>query len=304
MSTPNPEQLMYQIVGKAEEINALAIALLTDRPGAFEPISQRMPKFVPAELGFLRLVSWLYVLYLEAGKVSVPYLSQRFDAYGLDPGGNIRRHLSTIQKLRTYTQHNLDSEETHDKGTIQDCQIWFSAQCETAVPDSESEWNRCVMGLPLESLGFLEVLLTLLRLIEKDESRVVICSDWRFRRDRYHSPHEFEAIAPKVASDMGNDSIDAARLVRRNYDRWAQCLRAFSSGYNFETEARKLIENAILTDLVNLMPITGQDIIREFNLEPGAIVGRLLGEARKLYQQEPCTREQLLERLKPISSKE
>src|ERR1700674_3799190 len=110
MSAPNPEQLMYQIVGKGEEINTLAIALLTVGPGAFEPISQRMPKFVPAELGFLRLVSWLYVFYWEAGKISVPYLSQRFDTYALDPGGKIRQHSSSIQKLRTYTQHNLDSE--------------------------------------------------------------------------------------------------------------------------------------------------------------------------------------------------
>ena len=177
--------------------------------------------------------------------------------------------------------------------------MWFSAQCDTAVPDSESEWNRCVIGLLSESLKFLETILNLLRLIEKDESRAVICSDWRFRRDRYHSPHEFETLVPKVATDMGHDSIDAPRLIRRNYDRWTQCLRAFSSEYDFETEARKLIENAILTDLMNLMPITGQDVIRAFNLEPGALVGRLLGEARNLYQQAPCTREQLLERLKP-----
>ena len=75
---------------------------------------------------------------------------------------------------------------------------------------------------------------------------------------------------------MGHEHIDPERLVRRNYEKWTQSLRAFSSEYDFETEARKLIENAILADIANLMPVTGQDIIREFGVEPGKIVGQLL----------------------------
>jgi hypothetical protein len=293
---------MYRIVGIAEELDTRVIALLGDGPGLFEAISQRMPKFVPAELGFLRLVSWLYVLFWEAGKVSVPFVMKRFEAYSLDADGKIRAHVTNVQELRTYTQHNLNNEEPHGKRTMEDCHAWFALRCGTAIPVSEDEWSRCVLALLHESLGFLEVLLSVLRSIEKDESRNVICLEWKFRRNRYHPPHQFETLVSKIASDMGHEFIDQERLVRRNYDKWTQSLKAFSSEYNFEVEARKLIENAILTDLPNLMPITGEDVIREFNLEPGKLVGQLLGEARVLYQRTPCTRPELIDRLRAIAS--
>lgn len=302
MSTQNPEQLMYRIVGKAEETNTRVIALLADGAGLFEVVSQRMPKFVPAELGFLRSVSWLYVLYWEAGKVSLPYVVKRFDAYTLDTDGRIRDHAFNVQRLRTYTQHNLNVEESHDKKTISDCHDWFSSVCGTAVPDSEEEWNTCLTALLQQSLEFLEALLAALRLIEKDESREAICDDWRFRRSRYHPPHEFEALVPAIAVDMGHEYVDPERLVRRYYEKWTQSLRAFSSEYVFETEARKLIENAILVELSTLMPITGQDIIREFGVEPGKLVGQLLREAREIYQRTPCTRIELLDRLRPVAA--
>ena len=153
---------MYRIVGKVEKRFAV-IALLIDGPGLFEAVSQRMPKFVPAELGFLRLVSWLYVLFWEAGKVSVPFVVKRFDAYSLDADSKIRAYLFNVQGLRTYTQHNLNNEEPHDKRTLGDCHAWFSHQCGTAVPVLEDEWSKCVIALLHESLEFLEALLSVLR---------------------------------------------------------------------------------------------------------------------------------------------
>jgi hypothetical protein len=301
MSTPSPEQLMYRIVGTAEEINTRVIALLGDGPGLFGAISQRMPKFVPAELGFLRLVSWLYVLLWEAGKVNLPFVTRYFEVYSLDTENTFRRHPINVQALRTYTQHNLNNEEPHDKKTMSDCHAWFSLQCGTAVPVSETEWNMCLLALLDEALEFLEALLNVLRSIEKDESKEVICKQWMFRRNRYHPPHQFEALVPAIASDMGHEHIDAERLVRRNYDKWTQNLRTLSSEYTFGVEARKLIENSILIDLQKLTPITGEDVIREFNLQPGKLVGRLLEEARKLYQQSPCSRAELIDQLRPLA---
>jgi hypothetical protein len=195
----------------------------------------------------------------------------------------------------------LNNEEPHDKKTMGDCHAWFSIHCGTAVPVSEEEWNMCLVALLHEALEFLEALLNVLRSIEKDESKEVICKEWMFRRNRYHPPHQFECLVSTIASDMGHEHIDAERLVRRNYDKWTQSLRNFSSEYIFEVEARKLIENAILVDLQKLMPITGEDLIREFSLQPGKLVGHLLGEARELYQRAPCSRAELIDRLRPVA---
>jgi hypothetical protein len=57
----------------------------------------------------------------------------------------------------------------------------------------------------------------------------------------------------------------------------------------------------MLTVIPDVLPITGKDIIRELQIEPGPLVGRLLAEARSLYGGERLSREQLLERLRETS---
>jgi hypothetical protein len=159
-----------------------------------------------------------------------------------------------------------------------------------ALPLNTAQWGECLeMIEALESTGE-----------GGGNKRACNRPSWR-RGSRYHPPHQFEALVPAIAADMGHEFIDPERLVRRNYEKWTQSLRAFSSEYIFEGEARKLIEDAVLADLSSLLPITGQDIIREFGVEPGKLVGHLLKEARELYQRMHCTRSELLTRLKPVA---
>ena len=42
----------------------------------FTDISLPKPKFSHQEVGFLRIVPWLYVLYYEAGKINVDFICQ------------------------------------------------------------------------------------------------------------------------------------------------------------------------------------------------------------------------------------
>ena len=51
-------------------------------------------------------------------------------------------------------------------------------------------------------------------------------------------------------------------------------------GYIFEVEARKLIENTLLTEMKSVMPIIGLDIMNYFGVEPGPKVGELLNIAK------------------------
>jgi hypothetical protein len=70
--------------------------------------------------------------------------------------------------------------------------------------------------------------------------------------------------------------------------------------YDFEREARKLIEDALLKDPTSVLPITGSDILAEFGLSPGPLIGSLLAEGKRIYQLEPCSRKILLEKLAPV----
>jgi hypothetical protein len=69
-------------------------------------------------------------------------------------------------------------------------------------------------------------------------------------------------------------------------------------GYDFETEARRLIELAILMMREGALPITGRDIMGEFHIPPGPRVGALLEVARGIHNLHPCSRDELIELLR------
>ena len=87
------------------------------------------------------------------------------------------------------------------------------------------------------------------------------------------------------------------RFRNRFYDKWIQELATQTRNYDFEQEARKLIEQSLLTSTTPVLPITGGDIIDRFEIEPGPRVGDLLRMARQLYDAAPCSKDELLTRL-------
>jgi hypothetical protein len=300
MDTPSPAALMYDIVQKQDEIDRLC-ARLTNGRVVFADTSLEKPKLKPAELGVLRAVSWFYVLYNEAGKVNVRFLSDRLHVYELDPDGQLSNHLTLVDRLRTYFQHNLDPAKPRDRDIQEFCVRWFTEQCGTSEPNGEDHWLACLRGFLMEALAFVDALSKCIREIERDESREQILQDWEFRRSRYHPPHEFDALIFKVATDMGRSTLDVVRFRKRFYDKWTQELSTLQGDYSFEIEARKLIEYTLLNETLSVLPITGQDIIDAFDeVEPGPKVGKLLEAAKALYEAEPCSREELLEKLQPL----
>lgn len=297
MNTQNPESLMYQILDIKDEIDLVA-SKLSDFNGVFGPLSLRKPRFTPAELGFLRTVSWLYVLYYEIGKVNVDFLTERFFAYNLDSDKKLIRHLRTVQQLRTFLQHNLDPNEKQNLLIQEACEQWIKDRCGTPIPGDDQQWKICLNYLLDEAIHFLSALRTCIRSIEKDESREQIVSEWDFLHKRYHPPHEFDNLIYKAATDMGRENLDIVRLRKRFYEEWTKELELLQGNYDFEVEARKLIEHVLLNKLTAVLPITGNDIIKEFNLSPGPDVGLFLERARSLYNAKPCSREELINKLK------
>ena len=108
MSARDPESLMYDIINLIDEIDNVT-SRLNQIDYVFGSVTLRKPKFSPAELGFLRLVSWLYVLYYEKGKVNVNFLVNRFSVYNLDTDNKLNIHLLNIQlTFRTsFIKHSI-----------------------------------------------------------------------------------------------------------------------------------------------------------------------------------------------------
>ncbi len=296
MITQDPESLMYQILDLKEEIDIVA-SRLGDFNGVFGTLSLRM-LFTPAELGFLRTVSWLYVMYYEVGKVNVGFLTERFSAYNLNSDEKLSQHLRTVQQLRTFLQHNLDPNEKQNLIIQEACEQWIKDRCGTPIPGDEQQWKICLNYLLDEAIQFFLAIRTCIRSIERDDSHEQIVKEWIFLRNRYHPPYEFDNLISKVAADMGRENLDVVRLRKRFYEEWTKELELLQGNYDFEVEARKLIEHVLLYNMTAVLPITGHDIIKEFNISPGPEVGLFLDRARGLYNAEPCSRDELIKKLK------
>jgi len=293
----DPSALMYKTLSLQDEIDKVASKLNSDGAKVFGSPSLPMPKLSPAELGFLRAVSWFHILYFEIGKISIEFLSERLTVYGLDAEGKSLQHLRNIKCLRTFLQHNLDPRSEHDSEIENVCDEWFLNYCKTPVPSDEAQWLDCLVGFLNECIEFLGAVKAGIRAIEQDESRDQILRDWEFRRRRFHAPHEFDPVIAMVSGDIGRDHIDVERFRQRHYDKWVKELEQLAGNYEFVMEARRLIERDLLAANAAVIPVTGHDIMQLLGLSPGPKVGEILLLAKTLYVQSPCSKEILLGRL-------
>lgn len=299
MKESDARSLMFEVLSTVQEINRVAVTIIPKEHGAFfKEHSLPIPVFTCSELGFLRTVSWFYVLYYELGNINVEFLVDRFSAYQLDESKNISKHLTIVQHMRTFLQHYLDIHKDRNLRIQDECECWFEEKCKTRVPSENDHWENCLLIFLKEAILFLATLKNCLRKIELDETRDQIVNTWSFQLSRYHSPHEFDSLISIVASDMGRDNIDAIRLRKRYYDKWTKELQLYQGKYDFAVEGRKLIEHALLVETISVPPITGKDLLEEFSLEPGPKIGELLKEAYNLYKAEPCSRQILLQKLR------
>jgi hypothetical protein len=298
MKSPQASGLMYEILRKKDEINRICSKLTGAKRNLFEPLSLPMPVFKPAELGFLRATAWLYVLYFEAGRAGVPFLLGRFEAYNRDPSGKFRTHREKVNQLRTFLQHNTDPTTKHNQAIQFSCDEWFRVNCGTAVPSAEPHWQKCLVAILTAALEFFGALLQTLRDIEADESAGEILRSWNWKIERSYSPYEFDTLISKAANDMGREAIDATRIRKPHFDRWIQQLMLLQDGADVESEARRLVEATLLTSVTPLLPISGEDIIRELGVPPGPLVGEMLRSAKKKYEANVYSKLDLLEQLR------
>lgn len=299
MSASNPDILMMEITRLRDDLNKRSFSLSENKHSFFRSHSLPTPKFTPPELGFLLAVSWLYVLYYEAGKINIDFILGRFPIYKIDIDGKVAEHVYTVGRIRTYLHHNLDPDMKRDSMTQEVCQKWMKKQCNTSVPESEQEWFACLLAILEEAIACLKSLKECVREIERDENPESIILSWNALRERYHPAEQFDELITLVASDLGYEYApeDSARLRKRFYNKWIRELNKMPVGYDFSIEARKLIEFTLLYELTHVLPITSLDIIKELHIEPGPIIEELLREARKLYDIEHLSRLALLERL-------
>lgn len=274
------ESSMYQILKLKNEINNL-VSDIEDIYFVFDDVSLEIPAFLHPEIGFLRVTSWMYVLYFESGKVNIDFLCELFEAYNIDETKEKQLHLTYIHDLRTFLQHNLNYEHEHDITINKNCKLWFRNNCKTSAPSTKEQWENCLKSILNESIEFLKSLRSCIQNIEIDDSYEQIISQWVFRRKQYHPPHEFERIIELTANDMGRENINAKKLCNKYINDWRKELELLKVDYDFDFEVRRRVENVLMND-VQLI-VTGKDII-ECGIQPGPEIEKYLKKAELIYK--------------------
>ena len=289
--------LALRLLAETEHLRSLIFALIGSDERAFEIPSVGVPRLQPAELGFIRMVSWLFVLYFETARVSVKFLTGKISVYGADRTTELSGHSRVVRCLRTSLQHHLELKSPDDAETRELCFEWYKKNCGTAVPDADGHWKGCLIAIIQQAVAFVSVLAGVARNIEKDDSRELICSQWRSRVNRYRTPLDCERLVSQIAGDMGRDHLDAGLLTKRNHQKWMSALELISSEAEIDQALRRLVETTLLTETISVLPLSGDDIMAEFGISPGKRVGDLLKIARKLYDEKPSARDELLSQL-------
>ena len=276
---------VIQAIGR---VNDFSRALLPTRSDAFAQVSLHPPQLESSsELTFIRATSWLYVLYYEAGRVSVKYLAHN--------RLHLQTHWELIRSLRTWAQHNLDPMSSHDTQVAVSCEKWFHSICETRHPRKDEHWEQLSLALLDGSVEFLRGIQEAIGEIEAHSACASLVEDWERKLSRDWPAHRFHELIESAAIDCGWEALDPIRFYQQNAHELKVHLRLLDEECDLEVEMRKMIEARLIAYLPDLLPITGQDIMERFSLRPGHEVGRLLAVAKRLHDEiGPCSAQELL----------
>ncbi len=287
-----------QLLDFVKKINEEAV-LLDEKLVVFEEIFNCVINDSNYELGYKDTIAVLYKLYRECGRVSVNYLISKMNVYECNET-YVKNHILLIDKMRTFFYHNLILSSKHDKEIITICEKWFETNCNSKKPVEENEWGSCLNQLQLDSIECLNNIYTCVIAINRDyDFKDDIIEEWILKKNLDFPKHKCIPLVEEIAKSLGRD-IDYVLIVDKNYSKWMKELK-YSSTLNIDNfidNLKKVIEYTVLEETGNIMPITGKDIILEFGIKPGRLVGSLMEKAKDIYNNnKSINKEELLKSL-------
>jgi hypothetical protein len=290
------------VISRVDYLTKISDSFSSGKIIAFTPISLILPEFFVPIHGFYTSISWLYVLYFESGKSCVEFLAERAFGLGIDHENIIKKHLNLIDSFRTYLQHNLDLGNQNDITKKYCCHNWIKncLQLDTdfAWPKGSDDWNILSESLLSEAENILNIMGQALFNISNDKESNDSLDVWLYRIQRNHAPWEFDEIIETVASDFGIKYIDPIVIRNKFFPKWNSKISLMQRGSDFKELARLLVEQTLIFEEELPVPISGKDIMDLFSLGPGQEVKRLKEEAQRLFNEHPCSKEEILVKLK------
>jgi hypothetical protein len=307
------DALLLDLLNFPVRINGIATdvgVLGDDDTPVFKAVTVKQPIITGCneggELAFLQTISWLYVLYKEAGRDTLGFVLAKSGLYKLNEDRYCENHIRLIDRMRTYFQHNLNPNRKEDRLKTEDVEGWFTAQSGGSFPADDTLWLKCLHSITCDAHKCLEIIESILKSIEADEFRDVIIEDWK-QKNRLLQPHELDPLVQEVAAEIGRDDlmdIEVAIALRKKNERdWLQSLKLVTENKDQKEEARKLIF-ATIVGMARRHPLLPSEIAERFNIPAGDSRLDKLGRiALDIWMSEPCSGAELLEKLAPLNEK-
>jgi hypothetical protein len=247
-------------------------------------------------LDFIRLVSWLYALWHEAGRVSATVLRRAVDTFDPESSDLLSEHLSTIASHRTLMHHDLGAEVQRGGKTMARCEAWFDIACGAPEPTDPDAWRSAHVALCTEARLALEAAETTLQLLGADAGASDWVRSWRLALEREFDDGDLDKRVKTLARQLGVGPLRSPEFRRRFRARWMDQVRLCPA-----PDTSATLDRAITRDLLDhgkrQHPLLPREVMACLGLEEGPLVGDAMRLARSLYDLAPCPPEELLRRL-------
>lgn len=267
----------------------------------FPPVTPRPPANVFPELDFIRLVSWLYANWHEAGRVSTAILSDAIDVFSPEARDLLLDHVGAVASHRTLLHHNVGGEAERGDRTRLRCEAWFGVACSKPEPDDQNGWWLALNALLNEARLALETAEATLRRLHFDTASPDWVARWRLARDKELDDGELDGRIASLARQMGVGPLRTPEFRRRFRSGWVQQVRLCPA-----TEISGVLDRAIVRDLLTYgqrqHPLLPSEVMTHLSIAAGPLVGEAMRLALRLHADNPCPTSELLQRLAQVWS--
>ena len=239
-----------RIDDKIKSINQLTLELSDNHFLFFElpPPPIKIESLETAELGFIKMVTWLYVLYVEISNNKINHKFWQKYIYKKPLGEGIDNYEHIVHDLRTYFQHKLEGyqKETRIRTT---CTTFFNQILSHPYPKKE-EWQKPFNDLLDRSeLHLQNIYATLQNLLgEKNTDEMFVEDKLKLWKQQHQRPqlttHDFREVFYDICQNLGL-SFDPKVFCHKNrYDSFIQNIRTL----DIQTEVRAYLIGELLKD--------------------------------------------------------
>lgn len=294
------EQIELSVISeKIEQINEL-FCELDDGLVFFSDTHQQIREDINNEGTYYNNIDYFYGLFYERCDMYKNIIMQKIQFYNLDYN-TVKKSMNLLHDLRTYKSHTLDKNKNHDKLIIENVEKWYF-QILGKKRVSLEDIELCSIELNKIICIIINSFIKCIEHINSDQKRNKIIEEIIQAKNGYYPDYYIEILFKQV-TDKLELPMDAYILTKK----YAKSIRDKMKIYQpirkekAEEEIKLIMEEIIFSDKLGICPLSAEDIMKEFQLEPGKKLGKLKKMAidladKNLY----ITKDEILEELRKI----